>query len=645
MSHDEQLLKLIESARQDQTDALNQLAERIQARLYAYINRATLDQDLAQDLTQEVLLEMVKHLHDLENPERFWPWLYRIAQRKIIEHYRVTKRKSQLAKTDIVHNLMVGRAEDSDTDVVNKLMKKDLAKQTLAAMKRLKEQQRAILSLRCFDELSYADIAAVMECTEVKARVIFFRAKQALRKQLVGQGVDQYHLLACLGIFGKLTAPAEAMSASVAVAETSAKVSLSTTIIARITDRWTVSIGTVAAVVLALLFGMTQMHSGSARQIIHDRFDVKSMHYTIQLNNAQADPPSSLSKGAYEQWYYFPEDVDGPIFRRMQRWTPQQTRKQCAWLQNGEGHYYYASDYKTVTIHNYPICWSSLNVATLPTDPPEFLEFLEGVEHAYGDVTFAHDPNTKLRSEAVDMRFADAMDFKTKYEYNTLKQTLFTYDWDTDIPIIDKRDEIHKRGWTYFQVKGRIRDQAIIGQGQLPFTYNARTEHPAWITMTINNTLTLSDVNEGAWTERASDGKVTTYPPGTFFCGLMRPWMGLHTLDLIRRDAVRNRRWFKTEKAKEEGHMQVTVHDDHDQPHVELVYTVDMEHDLLECISFIIGEKDEGQLNFDYLDNVDDVHDAYVIPATTSVLQPPSKPTPELLWLFSLADGTSIFSK
>ena len=645
MSHDEQLLSLIESARQNHADSLNQLVERVQSRVYAYINRATLDSDLAQDLTQEVLLAMSRALHDLDEIERFWPWVYRIAQRRILEHYRAHSRRSRLAKSKSFQHDMAQRTQDTDTDAADRLAKEDLARQTVTAMKSLQEQHRAVLSLRCFDQLTYSDIAAVMDCTEVKARVLFFRAKQALRKQLIGQGVDRYLLLACLSVFGELTAPADAATGTIAVTVTSTNVDLLTRIIARITGKWSLSAGAAAVALLGVFLGVSQMRSGLAPPILRDRSDVRSMHYTMQLSNAQEGSFSSLSKGAYEQWFYFPDGVDGPVFRRMQRWTPQQTRKQCAWLQNAQGHYYYASDYRTVTIHNYPIAWSSLNVTTLPTDPPEMAAFLEEVQNAYEGVTFTRDPNTQLLSGALDTRFADAMDFKTDYLYNTLDLDFFAYDWSDDIPLIDARDEMHRRGWTYFEVKGNIRDQTIIGQGRIPFTYGAYQENPAWMTLTVDNTLTISDTKEGAWIWRPGDASVTTYPSGAFFCGLMRPWMGLHTLDLVRRDAARTRRWFKTEKTPEEGYICVTVYDDRDQPRIELVYTIDEEHDLLKHLAFVIGGKDEGQLEFDYLDDVGDVNDIHVRPTTSTAPGPPNQPAPGLPWLFGLANGASEFPK
>ncbi len=640
MSLDEQFLILVESARKGQAESLNQLAERVQGRIYAYINRAMLDPDFAQDLTQEVLLAMVRSLNDLDNPERFWPWLYRIAQRKILEHCRAKHRKHQLTKSQSFQHEMAQRARKTDKDAFDKLTQKDLENQTLTAMKKLREQHRAVLALRCFDQLNYTDIAAVMDCSEVKARVLFFRAKQALQKQLIGQGVGKYMLLACLGLFGKLTAPAEAAPTTISVTAASTKVGALATVIAVMTGRWVLSGSALLIVVLGLTFGLSHSSTESVVPVIRGRSDVKSLHFAMQMRNSDPGASGSNSKGAYEQWFYFPEDVDGPFFRRIQRWTPQLGRKQCAWLQNEQGHYYYDSYTQTVTRCNEPVAWSNLNVLILPTDPPEMAAFLEEVQRAYGDVDFTRDPNTQLLREAVDMRFVDAMDFKTEYRYNTIDRGFFTYNWEDDVPVKDHRDEMHKRGWTYVRIEGTIRDQMIVGQGCIPFTYGAYQEHSAWITLTVDNTLTLSDTKQGAWIEGPNDVTITTYPSHAFFCGLMRPWMGMHTMDLVRRDAAWSRRWFRTEKAQKQECAIVTVYDDGDQPHIKLIYTIDIDRDLLERIDFIIDSQEAGRLEFDYLDSVDDTQDVFVKPETDVPLDSPNRPSPGMPWLFKFVDNT-----
>ena len=69
----------------------------------------------------------------------------------------------------------------------------------------------------------------------------------------------------------------------------------------------------------------------------------------------------------------------------------------------------------------------------------------------------------------------------------------------------------------------------------------------------IGDSLEIVDTSAGAYLATA-DGKVTaTYPSGSYFKGLARPWMGIHTVDIVRRDAVEKRVRFSSKSLKEDG--------------------------------------------------------------------------------------------
>jgi len=53
-------------------------------------------------------------------------------------------------------------------------------------MRQLTDDHRAVLSLRCFEQFSYSAIGAAMHCSEGSARVMFYRAKQALKAEISG---------------------------------------------------------------------------------------------------------------------------------------------------------------------------------------------------------------------------------------------------------------------------------------------------------------------------------------------------------------------------------------------------------------------------------------------------------------------------
>jgi len=624
---------LVRQAMHGQRDALGQLARSVEPRVSAYICRVTLSYALTEDLTQEVLLTMVSSLGDLKDPDRFWPWLYRIAQSKIQQHYRAKQRHPTTPPSRLYEELVARQADRLEHDGLNRLIHKDLVKKTLGAMRLLSEPHRAVLALRCFDELSYGDIALTMNCSEVKARVLFCRAKEALKKQLTRQGVKKSMLVMCLGLFGKITAPADAAPATVTVAAASMKAGLIAAFLANVTVK------TVIVVVGAFAVGAASVHTAStlSQAPVPARQQVKSMHFTTQLRFTDPSAPASLSKGAYEQWFGFPEGIDGPVFFRMQRWDPQRRKKLCAWLQNGEANYYFESGAKKLYLTNDRVYWSCLDVRRLPTDDAEFTAFLSRAGGSHPKIRYRRDRRSGLLVSAVDDRFADARRFRTTYEYNTVEPNLFQTNWPAGTPIVDKRDQMHRRGWTYFTVKGRLGDRPVAGQGRIPFVYDASKQHSAWLTLDAGQTRII-DCPAVARLENAAGRATISYPGGSFFAGLARPWMGLHCVDTIRRDAVRQRIAFETNKAKD-GVVTVTLNHAVEQTIVSFSYVLDMDADLIDEIRFAINRRPAGLLAFSYLQKVDDVGNRFVQPEPPA--QPPTRLAtgPGLTWLIDLALG------
>jgi RNA polymerase sigma factor (sigma-70 family) len=572
---------------------------------------------------------MVKSLGNLDKTENFWPWMYRIAQSKIQQHYRAKQQTT--IKESAFYKDFVSRRSDHQDDGLRQLFQKDLSKKVIVAMKQIKQEHRAVLSLRCFEQLSYEDIATTLQCSEVSARVMFYRAKQALKKQLVHRGVRKSFMLMCLGLFGRLTAPVEAASSNITVTAASARVGLIAVILATASTKLGIATMTAAAVGLVGV-GSVSVLSGPP---LPKRAEVRNLHFTTQLRLTDTGPYSSLSKGAYEQWYSFPDGIDGPMFMRMQRWTPRQDTKYCAWLQDAQANYYYFSDDKQVYINNFRVFWSSLKVWRLPTDTAEFTNFLSQVEGQSRDIVYTRDRKTGLLAKAVDNRFVDARNFRTEYSYNTSDENQFQYNWPAEVPIIDQRDQMHKRGWTYFRVNGEMDDQVISGVGQIPFVYNTSQDHPAWMSLQIGNNLEIIDCNDGARLRQA-DGTVIAYPAGTFFKGLARPWMGMHTINIVRRDAVAEKVWFQTQLAKNKQDAIVTFYNKGQYPGFELIYTIDLINDLIKNITFDVNGQASGSLIFSYIQDIDPLSDGFSEP----VIPAGSKPLAQgqgMKWLISLA--------
>ena len=178
---DNVLIDLVKKAQLGCQESMDNLAQQAQRGLFAYIYRLTLNYNETEDLQQETLLEMVKSLKTLEHPERFWAWLYRTALGKVQHYFRdrqyekVIQPMSTLAKEELLQ-----RVSGSYGDGLKSLINKELSQAIVDAMAKLKLRHRSILVLRCCEQLPYSEIAEIMDCSEIAAQVLFFRAKHSL---------------------------------------------------------------------------------------------------------------------------------------------------------------------------------------------------------------------------------------------------------------------------------------------------------------------------------------------------------------------------------------------------------------------------------------------------------------------------------
>ncbi len=210
---------------------------------------------------------------------------------------------------------------------------------------------------------------------------------------------------------------------------------------------------------------------------------------------------------------------------------------------------------------------------------------------------------------------------------------------------------MRKRGWAYFQIDGKLDGKPLKGYGCIPFVYNVSKERPAWMVLEVDNELKIVDLNNGATVMDAGGREMGRYRGHCFFAGLLRPWMGMHTIDIIRRDAARQQVVFETRQlssfhktgSDEDYYADAKVlckQPLDDGVEATLEYLVDMDEDLLKNLTVEIKE---GKLqmhrltmNFTYLQDITQAPAGMIEPAglsaKSSVLQDQG-----MRWLIDLA--------
>ncbi len=109
--------------------------------------------------------------------------------------------------------------------------------------------------------------------------------------------------------------------------------------------------------------------------------------------------------------------------------------------------------------------------------------------------------------------------------------------------------------------------------------------------------------------------------------------MGLHTIDIVRRDAAELGIAFRTERV-EGGKVRITM----TAEGVEMVYAIDLERDVVDEIAFSAGGVSVGRLEFSYLQDIEGLEGKFIAPVGGG--QAAQQQDPGLLWLIRLASGS-----
>ena len=165
-------------------ECLSRLTIAVQQRLAPFIFRAVRDPHATEDVLQETLLTMIERLSGLRQAECFWPWIYRVARRKIQDHLRQQQRWALAEEGTRCRIERCFTTSDENVDVLDRIINVEDTHRLSDAIGRMDRQQRQIIHLRCFEQLPYAQIARRTRTSPAQARISFHRVKALLRTRL-----------------------------------------------------------------------------------------------------------------------------------------------------------------------------------------------------------------------------------------------------------------------------------------------------------------------------------------------------------------------------------------------------------------------------------------------------------------------------
>lgn len=178
--------ELINGLKKGEEPAFRYLVDNYQDRVYNTALGILQNAEDAEDVAQEVFIQVYRSIHSFKGESKLSTWLYRIATTRALDLIRSKKSKKRFG-------FMQKLFGDSNEPLMElpdfnhpgiKLDQKESAARLFKAIAQLPENQRIAFSLHKIEDLSYQEISDIMKTTVPAVESLMHRAKQNLRKTL-----------------------------------------------------------------------------------------------------------------------------------------------------------------------------------------------------------------------------------------------------------------------------------------------------------------------------------------------------------------------------------------------------------------------------------------------------------------------------
>ena len=166
--------------------AFRTLVERYQNRIYCTVLALLHSPEEAEDVAQEVFVEVYQTISQFRGEAALTTWLYRLATSRALKHRRRARARKRFAYlTSLLgfDNRVLYEPPDNEHPQAQ-LEGQQQVEILRAHIARLPDQQQVAFTLRHEQELSYEEIAAVLTTTVPAVESLLFRARKTLRSHL-----------------------------------------------------------------------------------------------------------------------------------------------------------------------------------------------------------------------------------------------------------------------------------------------------------------------------------------------------------------------------------------------------------------------------------------------------------------------------
>ena len=171
--------QLVNSYLKGNNNAFDTLLKRYERKVFTYIAYSVKNEEVAQDLFQDCFMRIITKLHSglyTENG-KFASWVMRIAHNLIIDYHRQNQASNIISNDESDYDLLNNSDLALDYNKEKEYVDKQLLKDVKTLIKKLPDNQREVVLMRFYQELSFKEIADI---TGVSINTALGRMRYAL---------------------------------------------------------------------------------------------------------------------------------------------------------------------------------------------------------------------------------------------------------------------------------------------------------------------------------------------------------------------------------------------------------------------------------------------------------------------------------
>jgi RNA polymerase sigma-70 factor (ECF subfamily) len=160
--------------------------------VYSLAYKMTKNKEESEEISQDTFIKAYKNLNKFKGESKFSTWLYRIAYHTCLDQIKKNKNNNT---TFEIHEVTLNQIQSAD-DILQGIERRERAKIMDECLLRLPEEERSILWMFYYDELSLKEIIEVTSLTEANVKVKLHRARKRLLtivEENVAPEIISYH--------------------------------------------------------------------------------------------------------------------------------------------------------------------------------------------------------------------------------------------------------------------------------------------------------------------------------------------------------------------------------------------------------------------------------------------------------------------